>query len=99
MTIFPRGYLWGREAVAKNSRSNTLGGDSKKLRGPDLEFFATAKGAGIFREISPFEKGHGLHSRNSVFYHANTFEPYTTGNREFKRSKQGGEENREIAWA
>jgi hypothetical protein len=55
-----------------------MGGDSWKLRGPDLEFFATAKGGGIFREISPFEKGHGLHFRNIVFCHVNTFYEFIT---------------------
>jgi hypothetical protein len=35
-------------------------GDSKELSGANPKFSATAKPRGIFFEISPFEKAHGL---------------------------------------
>ena len=37
------------------------------MRGADPEFFATPEPGGIFFEISPFEKGHGLHPRRHCF--------------------------------
>ncbi len=46
--------------MAKNSGFNRFMGDCQVLCGVNPEFSATAKSGGIFFEISPFEKAHGL---------------------------------------
>ena len=46
--------------MTENSGFNKSVGDSHGLKGANPEFSATAKSGGIFFEISPFEKAHGL---------------------------------------
>jgi len=60
MPLFSRGYLFLHRAVAKNSGFHRFTVDSQVLWGVNPEFLATASWGGIFLEISPFEKAHGL---------------------------------------
>jgi len=60
MSLFSRRYLLPQKLVAKNSGFKKLMGDSQGVLGVNPEFLATANSGGIFFEISPFEKAHGL---------------------------------------
>jgi hypothetical protein len=60
MSLLSREYLFCQREVAENSGFNKFWGDSQGVCGANPQFSATAKSGGIFLEISPFEKVHGL---------------------------------------